>query len=191
MLEQGEKYSASDFIALKNKVNAEMQRRCYTGSLVEYGGAAYAFNIAPQNGTQILADQANKVITPINAVNDSGIVAQNIGDPAKALNVLDAKVTAYASAPLEGTNHYCKASCSGLCHTACSGSCSGTCTTACGGNCETSCTGGCTGTCNNTCTGSCTGSCTGGCGVGCGSCADCSGGCYGSCTGSCSKSWGD
>ena len=187
MLEQGVQYSASDFIALKNKINAEMQRRCYTGSLVEYGGEAYAFNIDPQNGTQILADQANKVIIPVNAVNDSGVLPQNIGDPAKALNVLDAKITVYASAPLEGTNHYCKASCSGLCHTSCSTTCTGTCSVACGNDCTTSCTGTCTGTCKD----GCSGSCTGGCGVGCGACADCSGGCLGSCAGSCGRSWGD
>ena len=62
MLEQGNQYSASDFIELKSKVKAEMLRRCYTGSLEGYGSEAYDFFIMPQSGGQILTEQANKII---------------------------------------------------------------------------------------------------------------------------------
>lgn len=190
MLEQGIQYSSSDFIALKAKVKEEMLRRKYTGSLEEYGGENYDFTIVPQTGTQILADQANKIITPINAVDDSGFSIRQVGDPAKAMNVLDAKITAYAAAPLEGENHYCKESCSGLCSTACGDSCGGECSDTCGGECATECGDECTGTCKKSCTGDCTGYCGGACAFGCG--GDCTGqGCMGtcqSCTGSCTGS---
>lgn len=182
MLKQGEQYSAEDFIALKNKVKAEMLRRCHTGSLEAYGGEDYDFATAPAKGLQILADQANKIIEPMNAVNDSGFSVQNIGDPAMAMNVLDAKVSVYSAAPNEGTEHYCRESCSGLCYTACSGSCTGECTGGCGGECSSNCTGSCTGSCSGSCTGSCTGSCVSGCAW---HCNGCGGTCSGSCTGTC------
>ena len=169
MLKQGEQYSASDFVALKAKIKKEMLRRCYTGSVAAYGGAKYDFNTNPEKGGQILAEQANKIIEPMNQINNSGFSLQEIGDPAMAMNALDAKITAYSAALNEGTGHYCNASCTGLCHTACSGSCTGTCTTECGENCTTS--------CQNTCQGACSGECAT-CGW------DCKNGCYGGCYGS-------
>lgn len=194
MLEQGKQYSASDFIELKSKVKAEMLRRCYTGSLKEYGSTTYDFSTKPQTGGQILTEQANKIIEPMNAINDSGFAPQNIGDPAKAMDQLYAKILTYSSAPLAGSGHYCNASCSGLCSTACSATCSGECTGECGGNCTTSCGNSCTGSCTGSCSGSCSGGCGGDCtGSGCqgycsGSCGGCGQYCSGSCVGGCSTS---
>lgn len=193
MLKQGEQYSAEDFIALKEKVKAEMLRRCHTGSLEVYGGESYDFVMTPAKGLQILADQANKIIEPINAVNDSGISIQKVGDPAMAMNALDAKIMVYSVAPTEGTEHYCRESCSGLCYTSCSSGCTDECTSGCGSVCSSSCTGTCTGTCSGTCSSSCTDTCISGCAWHCtngcgGTCTGCTGGCTGNCTNTCSGS---
>lgn len=186
MLEKGVQYSASDFIALKARVKAEMLRRCHTGSVAEYGGANYDFTINPNSGGQLLIDQINKIIVPMNAVNNTGVSQKKVGDQAMALNALVAKITQYEAAPFEGESHGCNASCTGLCHTECSTGCTGECTETCGGNCTTSCTGTCQGTCSETCSGSCGTTCGDGCSGGCGnSCqGSCSGTCYWGCTGS-------
>lgn len=176
MLKKGEQYSASDFIALKARVKAEMLRRCHTGSVAEYGGANYDFTINPSSGGQLLIDQINKIIVPMNAVNNTGISQKKVGDQAIALNALVTKITQYEEAPFEGESHGCNASCTGLCHTECSTGCTGECTEACGGNCTTSCTGTCQGTCSNSCSGGCSGDCTG---------QGCMGNCVGTCSGNC------
>lgn len=200
MLERGIQYSVSDFIALKEKVKAEMLRRCYEGSLAAYGGADYDFAVTPKNGSQILAEHVNKIIVPINQINDSGFTVQNIGDIAKAMNTLDELITAYSEVPLNGEDHFCNASCTGLCSTSCYGTCGGTCDDSCSSTCSgtcrnncaggcyrgclTSCTGGCGGTCVESCASSCYDTCKNGCYAFCSN--DCAGGCSGSCSGSCS-----
>lgn len=179
MLKQGEQYSAEDFIALKNKVKAEMLRRCHTGSLEAYGGEEYDFSTIPEKGLQILAEQANKIIEPINAIDNSGFTVRNIGDPAMAMNGLDAKITAYSVIPEDSAEPGCKESCSGLCYTVCSSECTGECAGECGETCTTSCTGKCTGSCTGTCSTSCFGGCISGCSW------DCTNGCGNSCTSLC------
>jgi len=187
MLKQGEQYSAEDFIALKNKVKAEMLRRCYVGDLSSYGGSDYDFAVQPQAGGQIMAEQANKIIEPMNAINDSGFILQNGGDPAMAMDQLNAKIAVYESASLSATDHFCKASCAGLCYTECSDTCTGDCTGSCGESCSTNCSTTCTGTCSGTCSTSCTGTCVSGCAWHCTN--TCGGsGCTGSCTGNCTNS---
>lgn len=183
MLEQGKQYSASDFLALKAKVKAEMLRRCYEGSLAAYGGADYDFTTA--KGEQLLAEHVNKIIGPMNQINDTGFTTQNIGDPAMALSELDAIITSYSEAPLDGTGHMCNASCSGLCSTGCAGSCGGGCSTGCGGTCKGGC-GGCDGSCVGTCQGRCTGSCKDTCSGGC--TASCQAGCALTCEDGCTQS---
>lgn len=183
MLEQGKQYSASDFMALKEKVKAEMLRRCHEGSLAAYGGDDYDFTA--EKGTQILAEQVNKIIVPINQIDDSGFTIQNIGDHAKALNVLDELITTYSEAPLDGSGHMCNASCSGLCYTGCAGDCGGTCSTGCGGTCKGGC-GGCDGSCVGTCGHSCRDTCSDGCKTTCR--LGCGDGCTDSCAASCGNS---
>lgn len=176
MLEQNVQYSAADFIALKNRVKNEMLRRCYEGSIAEYGGSEYDFATAPTVGGQLLTEQINKIIVPISAINDTGLSMKSVGDQAKALDTLVTKIAQFETAPFEGENHGCSASCTGLCHTTCSTGCTGECKTACGQD--------CTAGCGNSCIGTCTGGCSGGCGGSCG--GDCTGqGCMGSCTGYC------
>lgn len=63
---------AADFIALKARVKAEMQRRSYYGSLTSYAGTAYDYTEVPANDKIIKTEHINKLVTPMNAINASG-----------------------------------------------------------------------------------------------------------------------
>lgn len=172
---------ASDFVALKNRVKAEMARRCRNGSVAAY---ATDYTNKPAANGEILPVHVNEIITPMSQVNDPGMSAVASGDAVVAIDVLDAKLTTWEAATMvkNGTNN-CKSSCTGMCVSGCWNSC-------------TSCTGcsGCGSGCATTCT-SCTGcsGCGSGCATGCSGCGSCGGacssscsGCSGSCTGTCS-----
>lgn len=178
---------ASELISIKARVKAEMLRRNKVGSLTSYGGSAYDYTVTPVAGDPILPEHFNKIITPMNAMVNTGLSTVKSGDPIPALDGLVAKLTAAEGYSITGKSTNCKASCSGLCV--------GTCQSACGNGCSTSCTGTCSGGCNDACADGCTSSCGGSCSSGCGtscnkncatSCAtDCSGGCEDKCRGSC------
>lgn len=178
---------ASELISIKARVKAEMLRRNKVGSLTSYGGSAYDYTVTPVAGNPILPEHFNKIITPMNAMVNTGLSTVNSGDPIPALDGLVAQLTVAEGYSITGKSTNCKASCSGLCV--------GTCQTACGNGCSTSCTGNCSGGCNDACADGCTSSCGGSCSSGCGttcnkncatSCAtDCSGGCEDKCRGSC------
>ena len=76
-LKKGEIDVANDLIALKEKITAEMARRCYNitvdgqsgGSLEKYSKDPWLYtDDIPKKGTTPTAEQANKVIIPVNAV---------------------------------------------------------------------------------------------------------------------------
>lgn len=189
---------AQEMIDLKARVKAEMQRRCRNGTLVAYAGTDYDYTVIPETGGQMLVEHVNKIVVPMNAITPSGMTERVVGDQAVAMDVMDAKLTAYSAEPMQkNATSSCSGACSGLCVGGCWNSCSG-CGGSCSRNCSGSCDTGCTTSCGTDGCSSCTGSCSGGCKGGCkGSCTDeckgcggvcantCSVNCYDVCTGSC------
>lgn len=174
---------ASDFVSLKARVKAEMNRRCRSGSLTAYAGAAYDYSVVPANGVIVKPEHLNKLVVPINAISPSGYTEKAAGDAVPELATLDAKLAAHEAYPMRGSGSDCASGCSGLCSSGCYNSCSG-----CGGSCSYDCSG-----CSGTCTGDCQGTCSGGCSTSCGGAcwrdgctSNCTAACRMDCTGSCS-----
>ncbi len=190
---------ASELITIKARVKAEMLRRNKVGSLTAYGGSAYDYTVTPAAGNPILPEHFNKIITPMNAMVNTGLSTVNSGDPIPALDGLVAQLTAAEGYSITGSSTNCKASCSGLCKgtcqtacgTGCSSSCKGTCSGGCADNCADGCSKACGGGCSNDCKGGCKDSCYS-CSYGCSN--DCSGtcvtGCYFGCKGTCENASG-
>lgn len=174
---------ASELNAIKARVKAEMLRRNKVGSLTAYGGAAYDYTVVPSAGNPILPEHWNKIITPMNAMVNTGLSTVESGDPIPSLDGLVNQLTAAEKYALTSKTTNCKSSCSGLCV--------GTCYNACGSSCSTSCTGGCSGGCEDNCGDGCSSSCGGSCSPGCGNTCNkgcalaCNGNCSGGCTGGC------
>lgn len=182
---------ASDFVSLKARVKAEMNRRCRSGSMTAYAGTAYDYSVVPANGVIVKPEHLNKLVVPINAISPSGYTEKAAGDAVPELATLDAKLAAHEAYPMRGSGSDCASGCSGLCSSGCYNSCSG-----CGGSCSYDCSG-----CSGTCTGDCEGTCSGGCSTSCGGACwrdgctsnctaacrmDCTGGCKGNCGSICS-----
>lgn len=172
---------AARFNALKQEVRAECLRRCYIGSVADYGGTDYDYVNPPVAGHLVEVEHFEKLAVPLNQINnivveETARVVDTEGNRIisdEELTAMEAVVTKYKTRSMSDTTQGdCRTSCTGACHTGCSTTCSG----GCGANCSGTCTGTCRG-CSG-CSGSCSGSCTG-CGYGCSS------GCYGTCTGSC------
>ena len=174
---------AQEMVDLKARVKAEMQRRCRNGTLVAYAGTDYDYTVIPETGGQMLVEHVNKIVVPMNAITPSGMTERVVGDQAVAMDVMDAKLTAYSAEPMQkNATSSCSGLCSGLCTSGCYSSCGG-----CDGTCSGSCRGGgkngCGG-CDDACQGS-TQQAT------CSSCKDgCTAYCGMSCWGTCSSSWG-
>ena len=64
---------SSSYVSLKARLKKEIQRRKYTGSITSYAGTAYDYTVVPGNGVPIRTEHHNKLITPIKAINPSGI----------------------------------------------------------------------------------------------------------------------
>ena len=176
-LSVGNRYLASEFINLKARVKAEMQRRKYKGSLVTYASASYDYTVTPTANSVVLPEHVNKIAIPLNAINATGIEEVASGDVIKAINALDDFLTKAEGYSITGKSTDCKLSCSGLCINGCGSGCTG-----CSGSCSTGCTG-CSGTCSATCGNSCYAKCMWDCE---GACAEgCSSSCMGSCIGGC------
>ena len=182
---------ASDFVSLKARVKAEMNRRCRSGSLTAYAGSAYDYSVVPANGVIVKPEHLNKLVVPINAISPSGYTEKAAGDAVPELATLDAKLAAHEAYPMRGSGSDCASGCSGLCSSGCYNTCSG-----CGGSCSYDCSG-CSGTCSGGCDTTCSGSCSGSCGGACwrdgctSNCTaacrmDCTGGCKGNCGSMCS-----
>lgn len=172
----GNRYLAEEFIALKARVKAEMLRRKYKGTLVSYGSSAYDYEVQPTEGGVVLPEHVNKIATPLNAINNTGISEVASGDVIKAIDALDAFLTTAEGYKVTSSTTDCKSSCSGLCVTGCGSGCKG---------CSGSCTGGCSGCsgCTDACSGTCGAICSSGCGGACG--AECVGGCRNGCKTNC------
>ena len=175
---------ASDFVSLKARVKAEMNRRCYSGSLTSYAGTSYDYSVTPASNGKILPEHLNKLTTPVNAISNCGISEKQSGDVIPALDDFNTKLSSHEAFPIRGSGTDCASSCSGLCSSGCWNSCSG-----CGGSCSYDCTG-CSGTCSGGCDGSCSGGCSTSCGGACwrdGCTSNCTAACRMDCTGGCSS----
>lgn len=192
---------ASELIAIKARVKAEMLRRDKIGSLVQYGSSEYDYTVTPTDGNPILPEHFNKLIVPMNAMVDTGLTQVSKGDPTPALGTLDALLTEAEGYNITGATTNCRAECSGLCAgtcsttcgVACSGSCSGSCSGGCEQDCKDDCYTGCKNTCKSTCSTECAkncgNNCTDYCQGGCkGTCFGCSNTCKDTCSGTCKSS---
>ena len=178
---------ASDFVSLKARVKAEMNRRCRSGSLTAYAGAAYDYSVVPANGVIVKPEHLNKLVVPINAISPSGYTEKAAGDAVPELATLDAKLAGHEAYPMRGSGSDCASGCSGLCSSGCYNTCSG-----CGGSCSYDCSG-CSGTCSGGCDTTCSGSCSGSCGGACwrdGCTSNCTAACRMDCTGGCKGNCG-
>jgi len=184
---------ADRFIALKNAVKAEMQRRNGTGSVSSYGGTAYDYTVTPKSGQVVLKEYLTKNGVPLSKIN-SNIIADPSStagriikgtieySPTSSNPVNPTSVTAGDISKMEAAVAYwrkisptvpkastgCLSSCTGLCATGCSidcdGSCSGDCDTDCWGRCADACLAGdCSGRCFGDCEGDCIGDCADSC----------------------------
>ena len=188
--------TVQDFIALKARVKAECARRKYMGDISQYASNAYDYENVPDDGEVIAPEDVNKLIVPMNAINDTGYTVVSNGDIIKELSGLEEFLTVSEGYSLQSPSTNCRASCTGLCVgtcadgcVGCSGGCEDNCDTGCMGTCTGECTGctSCTGTCSTSCTGTCQGTCSGSCSDGCTGCKGCAPctGCTGTCTNTC------
>lgn len=189
-LTKGSVITASDINELHQRVLDEIARRSKRraiGSMSSWTSEATYTN-PPAASNVIQIEHANKIINPVNAINDSGMTAVQVGDVITNFSGLSAKLTTFETRSkqtnLVGSDHLCNASCTGLCSTGCHTGCSG-CGEACSANCLHTCEGDCEGTCSGGCTGDCYNSCDRGCSYCSTSCGTSN--CKGSCTNDCAK----
>lgn len=174
--------TAEEFNALKDRVNAECQRR---------SAEANQYNNNPTTNPNIInvtkltdeirTQKFNELLSVLfqfnvfPGLNLMDISYQDgqvfIGDYIFPLEGLGVIVSQLENEPRR-SNDDCKTGCMGLCTNNCADICTGTCSNTCQG---------CTGSCEGGCFGSCSALCAGGCLDGCGS--SCSGSCTGSCAG--------
>lgn len=189
------KLLASDALALKEKVKAEMLRRCQSGSVAGYGGSDYDFTVPPEAGGRVLGEHLEKNLIPMQAVNGDGLPTYPGPLTAQGQAAMETKIEAWALRSMTDTSATdCKSGCTGTCYTACSTGCTGGCASACSTGCTSGCTGctGCTGCsygCANTCSGSCGAICSNDCGLQCSTA--CQEGCAITCTADCTGTCGD
>ena len=105
-LESKNQTLASDFISLKARVKAEMQRRKYNGDLTKYAGAEWDYVVQPTAGGKLLPEHYNKIIEPLNAIAPTGFNAPiRQGDHAIAIKVAVDKLEEYEKkSPSSGAN---------------------------------------------------------------------------------------
>lgn len=174
----GINYTAQEFIDLKARVKAEMQRRRGVGSLAAYAGSEYDFTVTPTSGGPTLTEHGYKIWFPMEQINDTGVNQPIKNGPLEKFDSLETLLATAESQPMGVPNNSsCMASCSGLCQSSCTGGCYTTCTSSCSDDCTYGCRGGCEGGCDGMCPGGCAGYCTQACGdTACG--VICEGSCY-------------
>lgn len=182
----------AELIQLKTKVEAEMKRRQYYGSLTAFSGNSWAIQTTPKTGDEILAQQGRSVIEPILQITDVGDL--NIVDlkkngiiPASFDKSLLTHIDNLAKEAPTASKSSCRGACTGLCVGRCESGCSG-CTASCGGSCESNCSKSCGSSC-----GGCSAGCSTNCGSGCQStcvngCTGCKTGCNTVCGANCTGS---
>lgn len=169
---------ASDYVSIKARVKAEMNRRCRSGSLTAYAGTSYDYTVAPSVKGTAKVEHYNKIIIPLRAINTTDGAEVVSKDTIMAMEPINTLLSAHENYPMRGSGTDCASGCSGLCSSGCWNSCSG-----CGGSCSY----GCSGDCEGSCSGTCSGSCGDGCTATCGTCRGCSTNCWGGCDSNC---WG-
>lgn len=178
---------AGDFISLKARVKAECARRKYIGSVASYAGSSYDYSVQPTGDGLPLPEHANKIIVPLNAINDTGFSKTRSGLPVKTIESAEKLLTSLEKIAVDATDSGCKASCTGLCQgtctETCTSGCTGECSVACGSGCSNNCTWECGGSCRTYCTEKCDEVCAFNCASDCeGTCKD---GCKLQCRGTC------
>lgn len=179
-MDTAELISASDFIKLKNTVDAEINRRSNTKSVGNMASYLQKYTNTPTSKNIINIEHIQKITQELDAITGNNTT------PSRGSNILSLTLsTATASVgnlsgiSVTSSNTGCKSSCSGLCSTGCYSGCNG-----CSGGCSGSCSG-CDDTCDGMCDVTCasqlmSGNCMGGCYENCdgGTCtADCGGSC--------------
>lgn len=175
---------AQDFIELKKRVNAMIDKRKYETSNrldQKYGtGSKYEYNDedTPIAKRLMKTESINKIVEPMNAISETvtdngiqynGLGIQSKGDIIKAMDVVDLKLSVheYFSNNKYGVGTDCQTNCAGICHRGCSETCVGSCTGTCSGSCDSHCADNCSSDCKGTCDGKCTGWCSSGCSTNC------------------------
>lgn len=189
-LNSGDVFSATDFINLKARVKAECARRKYNGSVASYATATYDYTVVPSANTVPLPEHFNKIITPMNAMVNTGRSTVSSGSLVAQLASISSALSTLEAKDVTASNSGCKSSCTGLCQGTCTGTCTSGCSSGCKGSCKGSCSGSCASQCIDTCKDVCASDCTATCGLGCSfGCVDtCSGTCTDGCMGAC-KGW--
>lgn len=189
-LNSGDVFSATDFINLKARVKAECARRKYNGSVASYATATYDYTVVPSANTVPLPEHFNKIITPMNAMVNTGRSTVSSGSLVAQLASISSALSTLEAKDVTASNAGCKSSCTGLCQGTCTGTCTSGCSSGCKGSCKGSCSGSCANQCIDTCKDVCASDCTATCGLGCSyGCVDtCSGTCSDGCMGAC-KGW--
>lgn len=189
-LNSGDVFSATDFINLKARVKAECARRKYNGSVASYATATYDYTVVPSANTVPLPEHFNKIITPMNAMVNTGRSTVSSGSLVAQLASISSALSTLEAKDVTASNSGCKSSCTGLCQGTCTGTCTSGCSSGCKGSCKGSCSGSCASQCIDTCKDVCASDCTATCGLGCSfGCVDtCSGTCSDGCMGAC-KGW--
>lgn len=189
-LNSGDVFSATDFINLKARVKAECARRKYNGSVASYATATYDYTVVPSANTVPLPEHFNKIITPMNAMVNTGLSTVSSGSLVVQLASISSTLSTLEAKDVTASNSGCKSSCTGLCQGTCTGTCTSGCSSGCKGSCKGSCSGSCASQCIDTCKDVCASDCTATCGLGCSfGCVDtCSGTCSDGCMGAC-KGW--
>lgn len=147
--------TVEQIIEIKAKLKKEMQRRNLNnysgsfGSLGEYAGDEYDFNINPSHNARFVQEHGEKTINILYRVEDQD-GCDYVKDDSKIptdtnFSALDSYIDNLATESLEGYSSSCRGACSGLCFGSCIGNCYG-----CSGKCDTGCVG-CAGTCGTGC----------------------------------------
>lgn len=181
--------TASELVTLKNKVENEMKRRCYYGSLTGFSGDSWEIQTVPTKNTPILTQQGKSVIEPILQITDYGDLNIEKLKPGELIpesfdSSLINHIDKLSGEDVYGNHSSCRGACTGLCVGTCGNTCDGckgSCQGTCGTNCTTSCgvnCGSCSGVCSSKCSGLCTTTCTN-------SCTGCKSSCNSTCGANC------
>lgn len=122
--------SPQDYIALKELVKREIQRRskaASVGSMSAYAGANYDYSVTPASKTQEITDEhIQKITRPLDAVTGGGLTqAAHEIILADTLNAAANVVARLSSKSETSQDTGCNAQCSGLCYSSCFSACSG------------------------------------------------------------------
>lgn len=153
--------TAQEFIELKERVDAEMKRRKYYGSLEEFGNLDWIPE-QPSVGRLIHKEQGAGVIDNALRIEDiEGLALVREGDIRPQYDDLKSKLAQWESEKNEDetitpeTTSSCRGACTGLCTQTCFETCLGC--TSCSGGCGDRCTGTCFAACVSACETACSG----------------------------------